>query len=219
MKRILSCALAILAAWHASAHRLDECLQGTFILVASNRVSVELDLTPGVAVADGILAMADTDRDGVVGPAESTAFASMVLRSLTLGVDGIPRPLALVGTAFPSAAELKTGNAVIQLEYETAAIDLSVGKHRLEYTNRWEPVRSVYLANALMPTHHSVHVTGQRRSTNQAELTVELEVDAGLRSATTTPHGSVWPKVVVPIAAALAFGAWLRASRRGCGKT
>ena len=128
-------------------------------LVAPMRVMVKTPLAPPSTAVEVVAAMVT------------------VLRSLSLRVDGIPRPLALVGSAFPSAAELKTGTAVIQLEYESAALGFAAGRHRLEYQNHWEPVRSVYLANALMPATRAIHVIAQRRSTNQSELVVVLDVD------------------------------------------
>ncbi|KAB2667704.1 MAG: hypothetical protein DVB31_07620 [Verrucomicrobia bacterium] len=179
MKRILGGVLAVLAILPARGHRLDECLQGSFVLVATHRVSVELNLTPGVAVADRILALADTDRDGAVSDAESMAFGRWVSGSLSLEIDGTRRPLGLVGAAFPAAMDLRSGTGTIQLEYATSPLELAVGRHRVRYGNRWEPVPSVYLANALMPAEHSIRVRAQHRDIRQSELDLELDVVRG----------------------------------------
>ena len=72
------------------AHRLDEYLQAARISVAADRVTLELDLTPGVAIAPAVLAMIDTDRNGELSPAESDAYARSVIDGVALKVDGRP---------------------------------------------------------------------------------------------------------------------------------
>ena len=51
---LLGCLLFVLAT-HALAHRLDEYLQATRISVATNRIDLSIDLTPGVAVAAAVM--------------------------------------------------------------------------------------------------------------------------------------------------------------------
>ena len=49
MRTVLVAAISVLIALPASAHRLDEYLQGTIISVEKNRLHAEMTLTPGVA--------------------------------------------------------------------------------------------------------------------------------------------------------------------------
>jgi hypothetical protein len=49
-------AAACAAGAGVSAHRLDECLQAARIAIEPDHVGLELDLTPGRAVADAIIA-------------------------------------------------------------------------------------------------------------------------------------------------------------------
>lgn len=219
MKAAIPVVLALLAALPARAHRLDECLQGAFVSVETNRVGVELDLTPGIAVADAVLGLADADHDGVVSPAEQAAFASAVLRSLDLELDATPLRPAVVGSSFPDAASLRTGTAVVQLEYEAVVPPLAPGRHRVVWRNRWAPVKSVHLANALVPRSPSVRVVSQRRDLLQAELAVEVEVAVpAARTAVRTAPGPartpVWAGLAVLAAAAAAGAAVLWAARR-----
>ncbi len=58
------------------AHRLDEYLQATRLSVALDRIELEIDLTPGVSIAERIVTAIDTDRDGRFSPAESDAYAA-----------------------------------------------------------------------------------------------------------------------------------------------
>ena len=48
-----------------SAHRRDEYLQAARLAVEPDRVELELDVTPGIAVADATIADLDRDRDGM----------------------------------------------------------------------------------------------------------------------------------------------------------
>ncbi|HXI29434.1 MAG TPA: hypothetical protein VNG89_13440, partial [Vicinamibacterales bacterium] len=47
-----------------SAHRRDEYLQAARLAIDPGRVQIELDLTPGIALAEAILADIDRNRDG-----------------------------------------------------------------------------------------------------------------------------------------------------------
>ena len=79
----------------ADAHRLDEYLQATRISIAADRINVEINLTPGAAVADDVFAAIDTDRNETISPAEGSAYVESFVRSLSLNIDGVLRPLSL----------------------------------------------------------------------------------------------------------------------------
>src|SRR5205823_5715961 len=83
-------ALLALGATPAHAHRLDEYLQAATIAVAKDRVRLQLRLAPGVAVLSAVLAIVDTDGDGVISDAERRAYALRILRDLSLTIDGAP---------------------------------------------------------------------------------------------------------------------------------
>src|SRR5580765_8182089 len=56
-------AAAVTLGTAASAHRRDEYLQAARLAVEPGRVDLELDLTPGIEVAEAIIADIDGDRD------------------------------------------------------------------------------------------------------------------------------------------------------------
>ena len=107
----------------ASAHRLDEYLQAARIAIDPDRVHIELDLTPGVAVARGILADLDADRDGTFTADEARAYAARMLREIRLELDGQPLTLALTDSRAPAADAILRGEGVIRLQL-TAAVPL-----------------------------------------------------------------------------------------------
>ena len=62
------CAVAL--APRVDAHQLDEYLQAARLDLSRDRVGVEIDLTPGMAIAPQIIALIDVDADGFVSAAD-----------------------------------------------------------------------------------------------------------------------------------------------------
>ena len=84
-RRLVVAFLAVMAAVNGlSAHRLDEYLQAARIDIEPDRAEVQLDLTPGVAVAEGVIADIDRDRDGVLSADEKDAYVSRVMCCLAI---------------------------------------------------------------------------------------------------------------------------------------
>src|SRR5262252_4907174 len=79
----------------AGAHRLDEYLQATRISIEAGRIVVEINLTPGAAVAENVIAQIDQNRDEEISAVESTAYASAVLKSASLDIDSERHSLVL----------------------------------------------------------------------------------------------------------------------------
>ena len=57
-----------------AAHRLDEYLQAARVSLERTRVALEVDLTPGAKVADGIIALIDRDGDSRISPLEAESY-------------------------------------------------------------------------------------------------------------------------------------------------
>ena len=76
---MLALALAVVGAAEVSAHRRDEYLQAARMAIDPGRVQIELDLTPGIALADAILADIDRNRDGSLSADEQQAYAALVV--------------------------------------------------------------------------------------------------------------------------------------------
>ena len=87
---MLAAALAIAGGAELSAHRTDEYLQAARLAIDPWTVHIELDLTPGMALAESIIADIDRNRDGSLSAEEQRAYGSLVLSALTLEVDGMP---------------------------------------------------------------------------------------------------------------------------------
>jgi hypothetical protein len=158
------------------AHRLDEYLQATRLSVALDRVDLEIDLTPGVSLAERIITAIDTDRDGRFSPAESDAYARTVLNALAVTADGRALPLNPGDQNFPDRAAMLEGVGTIRLRVSATLPRTSGGRHTIEYRNGYQPEASVYLANTLVPQNRRITVAAQDRDPLQQRLTVTYDV-------------------------------------------
>ncbi len=205
---MLALTTAFVAVADVSAHRRDEYLQAARLAIDPDGVQLELDLTPGIALAEAIIADIDHNRDGALSADEQHAYGSLVLSSLQLDVDGTPVRVQLAATIFPDVEAMRRGEGTIRLQSTATLPRLSMGRHQLLFRNRHHRDRSVYLANALVPGSDDVAVTAQRRDGDQTELTIDYVLRVG--PATSTD----W-LVLGGIAAAMVLVLGIRRSRSG----
>ena len=168
----------------SSAHRRDEYLQAARIAIDPQRVRIELDLAPGIEVADAVIARIDRDRSGSISTDEARSYAAAVRHELWLDVDGQPVHVEVSEPRVPPMAAVRQGEGAIRLELAGTLPRLEAGPHRFRYRNRHRPEISVYLANALVPTSDAVAITGQSRDARQSELIVSYELRDSTLSGT-----------------------------------
>ena len=160
------------------AHRLDEYLQATRLSIGVDRVSLELDLTPGVSVASRVIGWIDTNGDGEISTAENEAYARQILSAVVLSVDGRAVPIALADGRFPEVRDMTAGTGTIRLRAASTWQPASAGRHQIGYVNEHRPEMSVYLVNALVPADPRIRITDQRRDPSQHRLTLDYDVTA-----------------------------------------
>jgi hypothetical protein len=159
----------------ASAHRIDEYLQAARIAIAPDRITLEMDLTPGVDVAPLIFAMINTNHDGSISEAEARAYAGQLLKEIVLDLDGHPQRLSLVRAQFPSFREMNEGMGTIRIE-AVAVCASGPGQHVLFYQNNHRNDLSVYLVNALVPASQNIEITAQHRDPLQRGIQLRFTV-------------------------------------------
>ena len=171
--------LLVLAAlpFTGQAHRLDEYLQATIVAIDPTEIRLQMNLTPGVEVADQVLARIDRDHDGVISTKEANAYSRSLARDMTLRLDHHKLPLKITRVNFPQLTELRTGWGIIQIELCATVRPLAAGPHRLTLQNRHLPGISVFLFNAAQPKSASVRITAQKRNENQSSGEIEFTVD------------------------------------------
>ncbi|WP_161884361.1 hypothetical protein [Deinococcus alpinitundrae] len=161
----------------AQAHPVDEVVQGAYLTLAPGKVQLELDLTPGTQVAATVLSAIDTDTDGKITGTEARSYAKLVLRQSTLKLNGVVVSWTLDTVEMPPYSDLKTGNAVLKI-YALAKRADAAGAQSLSYENRYQPVKSQWIANIfLLPAAGWQYgVTGQQHSNDGRQLTVKYQV-------------------------------------------
>jgi hypothetical protein len=178
----------------ASAHRLDEYLQATLIGVTRNGIEVEIQLTPGVAVLPGLMTVVDQDGDGRISPAEERAYVDRVVREVELRVDGVPAPLSLIESSFPTLGAMREGLGTIRIKMHTRRTG-----HELRFENRHLPQVSVFLVNCLAAPSDGLVVRRQVRDEAQKSIQFEYSFIAGEtpgpRAAGIAP-GLLWPVAI-----------------------
>src|SRR5258705_3771608 len=70
------------------AHRDDQYLQATLVAIEPSGVRLQITLTPGVALAEQVIAEIDRDRDDAISKNEAAAYAELQKRDLAPRVDG-----------------------------------------------------------------------------------------------------------------------------------
>jgi hypothetical protein len=179
--RSLALALALLptSAW---AHPRDELEQASYIGIAPDAVTVELDLIPGDLVEE--VFARETQRGD---------HAARVAAALRLSLDDIPLPLELLRTR-----PLPVG---LRLYLHAPLSPLAAGRHTLRYENGYAPLRGGYLATALAGSER-LTIGEQRRDERQRSVAIDFDV-----AADSLPR-SVWVTGAIFVAGGIAL--WRR---------
>jgi polyphosphate kinase len=164
--------LLLTLAWPSAAHRLDEYLQAMLVVIEPSSIQLQINLTPGVEVADQVLARIDRDDDRVISKDEAGAYAELLKRDLSVRLDGHNVGLELTGYECPKPSELRSGLQIIQVEF-TAICDFDAGPHKLIVENSHVPTASVYLFNAAKSKSGAVQVISQNRNNDQSVGEIE----------------------------------------------
>ena len=165
--RFLPWLLLALAVSPSASHRLDEYLQAVLVVIEPTNIQLQINLTPGIEVADQLLARIDQDDDGAISKDEAGAYAELLKRDLSVRLDGHIVGLKLRGYEFPTPSELRSGLQIIQVEF-IAICDFDAGPHKLVVENSHVPTASVYLFNVAKSKSGSVEVIGQNRNNDQS---------------------------------------------------
>lgn len=165
-----------------AAHPLDEFYQVTYILMAPNRITLQVELYPGVLVAPRILGLIDTNQDDHISPAESQAYVDLFLKDVTFEVDDRPTSLTATNLVFPTPLDLRAGVGVIRFNLYADLPADHRGSHHFFYKNNHQPDIGIYLVSALGDAARWVDLTQQEPDIFQASIRVDyiIETEAPL---------------------------------------
>jgi len=114
-----------------------------------------------------VLAIVDTNADGVISESEQRVYAERVIRDLSVTVDGGRLRPILVSTKFPTIDEMKEGRGEIQLEI-SADLPRNAPNRRLTFENHHESRISAYLVNCLVSRDPDIRILAQNRNESQS---------------------------------------------------
>jgi hypothetical protein len=177
VSRVVVAVFVLASGAGASAHRYDEFLQATRVGLESDRVQLEMNLTPGIAMAPATIREIDINGDDAFSSMERRAYAEAVLNNISVRIDEGPAlQLALADSNFPAPGTMRNGDAPISITLQAELPRLGSGAHHLRFRNDNATVGSVYLANALVPDTPRIAITSQHRDADQRELTIAFTV-------------------------------------------
>jgi hypothetical protein len=171
----LAVVLTALCPTEGTAHRLDEYLQATRVALTPKCLRLELDLTPGSNIAASVVSRIDVDHDRRFSGAEAEIYARLVLRDVSVWLDGMALDLGLQHVEVPTPEEMHDGVGAIRIVATTATVPTR-SRHQLKLRNNHDTARGVYLVNVLVPEADEVIITGQSRDGRQQEFSVEYEL-------------------------------------------
>jgi hydrogenase/urease accessory protein HupE len=128
---------------------------------------LRLRLTAGVTAAPKVLAMIDTDGDGVISNAERRSYVDAVRRELSLRIDGRDLQLDLTSSSFPSEGEIREGLGDIVLTF-AASVPRGAASRQLTFENHHQRSIAAYLVNTLVPNDPDIHILAQDRARDQS---------------------------------------------------
>ena len=176
MKALGSAVLVLLAmCGEVAGHQLDEYLQATRVSIARDRITLDIDLTPGVTIAPAIVETLDANADNSIGPSEAGAYGRAMLSDVVVTFDGHPVVMALTQIEVPTIDEMRHGMGTIHLR-AAGGVEARAGRHRLDVVNGHRSDTSVYLVNALVPDDGGVDIVSQSRDAHQREFHLEAAV-------------------------------------------
>jgi hypothetical protein len=140
------------------------------------------------------MAVIDQDRDGRISAGEERAYVGRVAREVELRVDGVPAPLSLIESKFPTIEAMRQGLGTIRIKLRTARTG-----HELRFENRHLPQVSVYLVNCLAAPSDGLVVGRQERDEAQRSIEFEYSFGAGAvpgPRAVWIALGPFWPVAI-----------------------
>lgn len=171
-------AILLLCSMPAWAHRIDEYLQATIVSLQQNQAHASMRLIPGVMVAPSVIAMIDTNRDGMFSVSEKLAYADRVLGDLSLSIDGQTLKPQLDSWIIPNASLLRDGLGEIHLEYHVDLPSHMPGDRTLVLANRHRNESSVYLMNVEVPQEQTLRILDQKRDARQSVYELHFQQTA-----------------------------------------
>ncbi len=170
----------------ALAHPLDQYLLYSYITVSPTQIVVELDMSPGVLIAPGLLPGIDANGDQQISDAEGQAYVSIVLPNFVLQVDGKPLSLTLTKVYMPDYLTTQAGYGTIRVFTVATLAGGMTGTHTIYFMNNFAPKGAAYQVNAFVDKSVPITLGKQNRDSIYQSLTVDYTIGSANQASTTT---------------------------------
>lgn len=177
---LFAAVILMVAGTPASAHRLDEYLQGTIVTLEKDRVSVQMTLTPGVAVFPVVMATIGDAANGAITDAAQRAYAVRVLGDVSMAIDGHPLTPHLLSLQFPTVEQMQNGLGEIRIEFDAALTPGGLNR-KLIFENHHLSKIAAYQVNSLKPSDPDIRIVAQNRDYTQSHYEVDF-TQPGIRA-------------------------------------
>ena len=174
----------VLPASSASAHPLDVYVQGSYVTLAPSKVSVELDLSPGVLLAPRVLDVLDVDRDRQISDSEARSYAEQVLHEVEVRADDRLLTVELTSVEVPPYLTVQAGYGTLRVYGEAGGAPTVAGEHQIFFRNGFAPTGSAYQVNAFVENGAPVTLGLQRRDEAQQQSVVNYQIDSAAAGST-----------------------------------
>lgn len=158
----------------ASAHPVDEVVQGAYLLVGPGTVRLQLEITPGPAVSRTVVRVLDANGDGVMTRVEKQAYGLRVLSQCGLSLDGQPVAWRFDQIGVPAYGMLQQQAGTVQL-FAHATMTGDARGRRLVFRNAYRPARGPTTANIFAePGTRGIVFDDQHRTDDGRSFTVTV---------------------------------------------
>ena len=179
-------------------------LQATLVDIEPECIRLQINLTPGVSVADAVLSLIDRDRDGKISATEAAAYSELLKRDLIVRLDQRIVELKPTSFNFPDPDEVRTGWGIIQIEYSIDPGSMSAGDTISLLENHHLNTVSAYLFNAALPRSDFIEIASQKRNESQSIGDIEFTFHPPAKSSR---HAGTFASVAVLLAVGVT-GMW-----------
>ena len=159
----------------AAAHPTDRLNQAAYITLSPQKVSIELDFSPGELVAPQFVQEFGSNL-GSLNSETIQKFSQTILEHVRFTVDNKQIELKPDSSLnqIPDLALLKAGGAQLQLVF-TADLPSLSGQHQFVFENKYQPVKSGYGANVFVESK-DVKIIKQARDSSLQVFTVDFDI-------------------------------------------
>ena len=149
-------------------------------------------LIPGVLAAPAVIAVIDSNHDGVFSESETRAYAQRVLGDLSITLDGKAITAHLDTWNVPEASRLRDGLGEIQIQYHVDLSPQSAASRSLVLVNHHLNAGSVYLVNVQVPQDPRLRVVDQKRNPQQSIYELDYRQTLGNTSSSSRAGLQTW---------------------------